>query len=185
MGETAQGARATIEGERGERIAALYARYAGSVQRLVSRRASVPWPVIEDACQSAWARLCSRDDVDVEASRVVRWLVVVAVREAWRYTERGRELPVGGWLTDISAAGELPEPSGRFADPLIVALARDDLRRRLLSLTPREREFLGLQVAGLGYTEIAARLGVTARTVERQIVRGRRKLRRGGDGVDA
>jgi len=120
MGGTAQGARATIECERSERIAALYARYGGAVQRLVSRRASVPWPVIEDACQSAWVRLCSCDDADVETARAVRWLVVVAAREAWRYTERGRGLPVGGWLTDVSVAGELPEPSGRFADPLVV-----------------------------------------------------------------
>jgi RNA polymerase sigma factor (sigma-70 family) len=180
MGETAQG----LE-RRTDQIAALYKKHAVSVERLVSRRASVPWPVIEDACQTAWGRLCSRDDVDVETSAAVRWLVVVAVHEAWRYTERGRELPVGVWLTEVNAAGELPEPSGRCADPLVVTVGRDDLRRRPLSLTPREWQFLGLQVAGLSYAEIAARLGVTVRTVERQIVRGRRKLRRGGDGVDA
>lgn len=185
MGGTAQGARAASRCERGDRIAALYVRHGRAVERLVSRRVRVPPPVIEDACQTAWARLCSRDDVDVESSRAVRWLVVVAVHEAWRYTERRRELAVGGWLTDVTVAGELPEPSGQLADPLIVAIWRDDLRRRVASLTPRERQFLALQVAGLSYAEIAARLRVTARTVERQIARGRRKLRRGGDDVGA
>jgi RNA polymerase sigma factor (sigma-70 family) len=173
-----------IAGERSQRVAALYERHAPTVERLVSRRARVPRPVIEDACQTAWARLCVRDDVDVDPSRAVRWLVVVAVHEAWRYTARRRELAVGGWLQDVDA-GELPEPPGQAPDPLSVATQRDELRRRLGALTPREREFLTLQVAGLSYEEIAARLRVTVRTVERQILRGRRKLRRAGDGVDS
>jgi RNA polymerase sigma factor (sigma-70 family) len=171
--------------ERSERIAVLYERHAATVQRLVSRRANVPRAVIEDACQTAWVRLCARSDVDVEASGVLRWLVVTAVHEAWRYTSRRRELDVGGWLPDAETAGELPEPCGEAPDPLAVAADRDELRRRLLVLTPRERQFLALQAAGLSYAEIATRLRVTVRTVERQILRGRRKLRQGGDGADA
>jgi len=174
-----------ISAGRKQRITALYERHASTVERLVSRRANVPRPVIEDACQTAWARLCLRDDVDIEPSSTLRWLVIVAAREAWRYTGRRRELAVGGWLPDVDATGELPEPPGPALDPLILACERDDLRRRLIVLTPRERQFLSLQVAGLSYAEIATRLGVTIRTVERQIVRGRRKLRQAGDGVDA
>ena len=47
----------------------------------------------------------------------LRWLVVVAVHEAWRYTDRRREVPVGGWLSDGGAAAELPEPPGQSGTP--------------------------------------------------------------------
>lgn len=167
---------------RSERIAVLFEQYAQRVERVVSARASVPRSVIEDACQTAWVRLCMRNDVDVEASGALRWLVVTAVHEAWRYTGRRRELPVGGWLPDAEGVGEPPEPCGQAPDPLMLAVERDEVRRRLLVLTPRERQFLALQAAGLSYAEIATRLGLTVRTVQRQILRGRRKLRRGGDG---
>ena len=104
------------------------------------------------------------------------------MREAWRHTSRRRELAAGGWLPDADAPRELPEPSGEVPDPLLVALEHehtDQLRRRLDALTVRERRFVSLQAMELSYVEIAARLGVSTRTAERQILRGRRKLRQG------
>jgi len=91
---------------------------------------------------------------------------------------------VGGWLPDAEAPSELPEPSGEAPDPLLVALDHEhteELHPRLDALTIRERRFVALQAAGLSYVEIAARLGVSTRTAERQILRGRRKLRQGGE----
>jgi len=169
-----------IASGRGERIAALYERQGAAVKRLVSHRARVPEAVIEDACQTAWVRLCEHPDVTLGARAAVKWLVTTAVREAWRHTSRRRELTVGGWLPDAEGPGELSEPSGEVPDPLLVALERehtDELRRELDALTVRERQFLALQAAGLSYVEIAVRLGVSTRTAERQILRGRRKLR--------
>jgi RNA polymerase sigma factor (sigma-70 family) len=167
------------------RIAALFEREARRVERLVSRRARAPQAVIEDACQAAWARLCARDDVDVESPAVLRWLVVTAVHEAWRHTSGNREVTAGGFLPDPEVPGELPEPQAHGADPLAVTVQRDEARRRIGRLTERERQFLALQAAGLTYEEIAKRLSVSVRTVERQILRGRRKLRQEVIGVDA
>lgn len=87
---------------------------------------------------------------------------------------------MGCWLPDGDER-ELPEPVGDAPDPSVIAGERDVVRRRLAALTARERQFLALQALGLSYDAISAELDVTVRTVERQILRGRRKLRDGGD----
>jgi RNA polymerase sigma factor (sigma-70 family) len=171
---------------RADRIAVLYEREAQVVRRLVSRRANASDVVIEDACQTAWERLCAHTEVDVEAPAAVRWLVVTAMREAW-LRSRVREIPVGGWHGDAIDERELPEPASDALGPLGLAIEHehsDELRDRLRALTERERQFLALQAAGLSYREISVRTGATRRTVERQILRGRRKLEQ-GDGFDA
>jgi RNA polymerase sigma factor (sigma-70 family) len=166
---------------RTERIAELYERHAASIERQVSQRARAPRAVIEDACQTAWTRLCARADVDAEARGAVRWLIVTATREAWKLSSRQREVPIGGWSSE-PGEGELPEPAGETAEPPTVAIDHEhsrELRDRLADLNPRERQFLALQAAGLTYEEIS-QMGASIRTVERQILRGRRKLRNGG-----
>ena len=90
----------------------------------MANRAHAPHAVIEDACQTAWARLCARQDVEVEAPHTVRWLVVVAVHEAWRKSG-GREVTVGGWLPEVDGPGELREPCGDAPDQVAVAVSRD------------------------------------------------------------
>ena len=85
---------------RSERVADLYRHEAARVRRIVSRRVRAPEAVIEDACQTAWLRLCAHEDVAVDSRVAVRWLVITAIRESWRRTTGSREIPVGGWLPD-------------------------------------------------------------------------------------
>ena len=176
------GVASAMSAGRRERIGYLYERHAAVVRRLVGGRVNAPQAVIEDACHTAWLKLCGRDDVALNARSVVRWLVVTATRESWRHTSGRRELAMGGWLADGDER-ELPEPLGDAPDPSTIAGERDLVRRRLAALTPRELQFLALQALGLTYDEISAELDVTVRTVERQILRGRQKLRDGGDPV--
>jgi len=169
--------------ERCRRIDTFYRRHAVTVERAVARRVRAPQAVIEDACHTAWARLCEHPDVEVEAPGAVRWLVTTAIREVWRHVSRQREVGVGGWLPETDTEQELPEPAGPAPDPLAVVVAREhhrDLRERLRRLTARERQYLAMQGLGFSYAEIAAITGASIRTVERQILRGRRKLRDGG-----
>jgi RNA polymerase sigma factor (sigma-70 family) len=152
---------------RADQIAALYAEQARLVQRQVARRVNAPTAVIEDACQTAWERLCTHPGVEPVAPSAVKWLVVTAMREAWRRAG-GREIPT-----------DLGEPISDAPSPLEQTIAHehsDELRHQLRGLTDRQRQFLALQGAGLTYAEIAERTGTTLRTVERQILRGRHKL---------
>jgi RNA polymerase sigma factor (sigma-70 family) len=159
---------------RADQIAALYAQQARLVQRQVTRRVNAPAVVIEDACQTAWERLCTHPDVEPVAPSAVKWLMVTAMREAWRRAA-AREIP-----TDLT---DLGEPISDAPSPLDQTIAREDtdeLRDQLRRLTDRQRQFLALQAAGLTYAEIAERTATTLRTVERQILRGRHKLTEGG-----
>jgi RNA polymerase sigma factor (sigma-70 family) len=182
MGGTAPGSSggaSAMSACRRERIGSLYERHAEVVRRAVGGRVNAPHAVIEDACHTAWLRLCARDDVALDARSVVKWLVITATRESWRRSTGCRELAVGGWLSDVADC-ELPEPVGAAPDPSVIASERDLVCRRLAALTARERQFLALQALGLSYVEISVRLDVTVRTVQRQVLRGRRKLREGG-----
>jgi len=158
---------------RTDQIAALYAQQARLVHRQVTRRVNAPTEVIEDACQTAWERLCTHRDVDPNTPGAIRWLVITAMREAWR---RDRcEIP-----TDPT---DLTEPISDTPSPLEQAIDHehsDELRDQLRGLTDRQRQFLAMQAAGLTYAEIAQRADTTLRTVERQILRGRHKLTEGG-----
>jgi RNA polymerase sigma factor (sigma-70 family) len=155
---------------RADQIAARFAEQARLAQRQVARRVNAPAAVIEDACQTAWERHCTHPGVEPVAPSAVGWLVVTAMREAWRRTD-GREI-----ATDLT---DLGEPVSDGPSPLEQAIAHEDsdeLRDQLRKLTDRQRQFLALQAAGLTYAEIAERTGTSPRTVERQILRGRHKI---------
>ena len=160
---------------RQQRVATLYAQNARKVRRIVARQAS---GYVEDACQVAWERLLSHEEVDLEASGVIRWLVITAAREAWRRSARP-ELSLDGPGSREADNDEIDsfEPLSSEPDPLTVAIERDETRRRLARLSERERHYLALRVLGFSYEEIALKTGASKRTVERQLLRAQHKLR--------
>ena len=166
--------------ERRAQIAAFYARQSGRLLQLVRRDLRVDSDVAEDACQTAWVALLRRDDVPLDA-RGLAWMRIVARTAGYR-AARGRETPAGSLQVSAgdTETGELPEPAGERRGPLERAIEREryeQRRARLLSLPARQRQLLGLHGAGLTYEEIAERTGDSRRTVERQLLRGRARLR--------
>jgi RNA polymerase sigma factor (sigma-70 family) len=154
-------------------VAELYASLSERLERIVGMAVRAPRPLIEDACQSAWNRLwLYRREVRRETA--LSWLVTTAVHEALRL------LHVQSGL--LSLEREIEE-LGDGAVPAHAPPAADlcELRTRLegiRSLSRRQQQLLWLHGLGFSYAEIAARTGSTTRTVERQLLRGKRKLRK-------
>src|SRR5205823_1657156 len=132
--------------------------------------------VVEDACHHAWTKLINQGD-DVNRDAALVWLARTAIREAWKLDRRERrELSLDGALEE---QGE-PALPARLPDPAERAEQRERLRE-LSRLSERQRRLVWLRAAGLSYVEMAAFTGDSVRTVERQVLRASRSLRREGE----
>ena len=159
---------ATCVGE----VGGLYRRLAPRLERIVRLDVRAGDAVIEDACQFAWSRLVHHAD-RVRADTVLAWLARVAVHEALRLLRRERrELSLEGESESLQAhALWSPRPP-----PEVLYEHRERLAV-LAGLPERERRMVWLHALGLSYEEIATYSGCTVRTVERQLLRGKQRLR--------
>lgn len=160
-----QEARATDIGE-------LYAALSERLVKIVRSDVRAPDPVIEDACQFAWSRLIHHRD-RLCRETVLSWLVTTAVREAFKLIRRdGRELSLDAALESAR------EPLIRLHAPGAEELV--ELRERLAEighLPERQQRLVWLQGIGYTYGEMASCTGCSQRTVERQLLRAKRRLR--------
>ena len=159
-------------------VGALFERRAAQVHRLVRHEVRAPEPVIEDACQVAWSRLVTHRD-RVGRDTAVAWLVTTAMREAFKLLRREQfELSLDELLDDRAQLGE--SVLGPSAEEIVGHRERLEALR---SLSSRQRQLVWLQGVGLSYAEMADETGATRRTVERQLLRARRKLTAQDTGV--
>ena len=126
----------------------------------------------EDACQTAWLALLGREDVALDA-RGGAWLRAVALTAGAR-AARGRDVAAQPVVDRRGGAGG----GGERAVDRVVELEELPRRRaRVMALPARQRTLLALQGLGLSYDEISAVTGDSRRTVQRQLLRGRDRLR--------
>jgi RNA polymerase sigma factor (sigma-70 family) len=151
-------------------VGALFGSLAPRLERIVGSGMRAPRPLVEDACQVAWSRLWHyRDRVSVE--HVLPWLVTTAIHEAHALLRReSRCLSLERALEE---AGDGPLSAATLPD-----LCETRVRLELIrSLSARQQRLVWLHGLGFDYEEIATFTGSTRRTVERQLLRGKRKLR--------
>jgi RNA polymerase sigma-70 factor (ECF subfamily) len=119
----------------------------------------------EDALQEAYARLLDVAELDKTGGRARAYLFKVATNLARDRFRRRRESRIDDAAVDELASGEdPPEVVVDFGRGLSV------VKRTLLELKPRCRQVFLLRVSEeLDYDSIAARLGVSKRTVEREM----------------
>src|SRR5947209_2555235 len=171
-------------------IESLYRSHSARLRRVVRVDARAPEEVVEDACQHAWSSvLAHRERVD--ASSAFWWLAATAVHEAWRLAEPREACP---WPAEDAWSGEgwsatrcrTRAGDARAATPLVLAVPartppeivelRDRLRQ-IRRLPMRQQRLLWLHAIGLSYAEMARHERMTLRTVERQLLRGKRAAR--------
>jgi RNA polymerase sigma factor (sigma-70 family) len=153
-------------------VAELYVTCSEKLTRIVRKQVKASSVVIEDACQFAWYRLV-RHPQRVEQEAALSWLAITAVHEAIKLARRDqRELSLEGRLDDdgeLNVADVTPGPHEQLE-----FRERLDLVRRL---PDSQQRLLWLKAIGLSYEEIASEAALTLRTVERQLHRGRNRLR--------
>ena len=162
-----------------DEVAELYAAQDVRVRRLVRLNVQAPDVLVEDACQVAWMRLVlHRTRVRREAA--IRWLVRVAVNEAFKLIRRGaRDLSLDELSGDGDGDGEGAEARLRTPE-LLDELAEHHARLETIrDLPARQQRLVWLQGLGFTYEEMADETGTTRRTVERQLLRAKGALAQG------
>jgi RNA polymerase sigma factor (sigma-70 family) len=155
-----------------EDIAGLYTALSARLERLVRSEVRAPDAVIEDACQSAWSRLIQHAG-GVRRDAVLSWLATTAVREALKLIgRRERDLSLDAALEQGSEAILATWAPG--PDELVERRERLDA---LAVLPERQQRLVWLHASGLSYAEMASYTGYSQRTVERQLLRAKCKIR--------
>lgn len=159
-------------------LSRLYLEFAVFLEHIVRGGVQASDDVIEEACQTAWARLVShRHRIADDHAR--GWLARTAVHEALRLHRRQRR----DLRTETDVREEPADPGCPVApEPQSLVECRQRLES-VRQLPRRQQRIVWLRALGLSYEEMAAHEGCTSRTVERQLERARRGLRvieRGG-----
>jgi RNA polymerase sigma factor (sigma-70 family) len=153
-------------------VARLYPLLNRRLRQIVELDLDAPPGIAEDACQLAWCQLL-RHAHRVEPVTVLPWLASTAKREAVRQLRREQRDASLDAVLDAGGEALLPR-----AMPGVAELASQRQRLAALGGLPvRQQRALWLHAAGHTYQEIAAVTGDTPRTVQRQLLRGRRRAR--------
>lgn len=149
----------------------LYAELAPQLERIVIANVRASRTLLEEACQTAWTRLVAERD-SLTSGTELGWLATTATREALRLVRRQRR--------DLSLEQE-HEENGELLE-FVFAPGPErvvEMRERLAEvrqLPLRQQRLVMLQGFGYRYSEISAVTGDSCRTIDRQLVRARRKL---------
>jgi RNA polymerase sigma factor (sigma-70 family) len=153
-------------------VAEVYRALSGRLEHLVRMDVHASDVVIEDACQFAWSRFVHHSD-RVRREAALSWLVRTAVHEAFKLIRRAdRCLSLDAAIEQAGESGLLarvPTPDQQLADREKLATIR--------ALPERQQRLLWLHGLGLSYAEMAHYMGCTTRTVERQLLRAKHRLR--------
>jgi DNA-directed RNA polymerase specialized sigma24 family protein len=132
--------------------------------RVVTGSVNASPQTIEDACGFAWLQFFRHQP---DRSRMMSWLVRVAMREVWRLTAEE-------WRLGAELEPSVPSPKLEGED----RISWVETRAAVAALRGDERDLVLMAAAGYCYDEIARTTGHSRRAVERRLKRARRHLAR-------
>lgn len=155
----------------------LFSKYERPLQQFFRRRMGSEEDA-SDAAQEVFLRLARRPGAREAAEGRERAYLFTAARNLLIDRHRRRESRGADAVVPLAEADAVPAPDDT-EQQVIVHETTEVLRHGLSSLKRRDREVFVLHRFGnLGYRQIATRLGISERTVERRMSRALVHLRR-------
>jgi DNA-directed RNA polymerase specialized sigma24 family protein len=148
----------------------LFAEHATELRAAVRAAVHTSEANVDDACAFAWLQLVRYQPQRDGNGAVFPWLLTAATREAVKLDRRARRWADLQQLAE-AAVGLSPHTIRLAHHDRLVARPPDDPGQRL------DGRLELLRAMGYTRNEMAAMTGDSCRTVDRQLTRGRRKLR--------
>jgi RNA polymerase sigma factor (sigma-70 family) len=150
-----------------------FRRWRSPLRRFLAGRGAVRVADLDDVAQEVFLRLLRYESAEVvQHPQAYIFKMAANVCAEWAIRSRHRLAHEPRWLNTLVAEDSVEESFGHQQ-------VQTEIKRAIGTLNPRERAILKLHFEeGLSKAEIALRLGLTARVVQRDFEKSYSKLRR-------
>jgi RNA polymerase sigma factor (sigma-70 family) len=164
--------RTMADGETRTRLTSWFHQWRSPMRKFLVVHSALRGADLEDVAQEVFLRLLRYERAElVEHPQAYLYKMAANVAAEWALRARSRLPHEPKWLLELTAESQPDEDAERDA-------ASEEIERVLQRLPARQREMLKLHFAeGLGYAQIAERMGSSQRIVKRQLVKSYATLR--------
>jgi RNA polymerase sigma-70 factor (ECF subfamily) len=155
-----------------QRLSNWFRQWRAPLRKFLSGKATLPRADLEDICQEVFLRLLRYDRSDlVRNPHSYLFKMASNVAAEWSIRMHVRQPHDSEWLLPLIEETQPEDLVSRES-------SQKEIERALNTLAPRHQEILKLQFnEGLGYAQIAERIGSTPRAVKRSVMKSYDKLR--------
>jgi RNA polymerase sigma factor (sigma-70 family) len=154
------------------RLADWFRQWRVPLRKFLVGRGAIPASELEDVAQEVFLRLMRYERTElIEHPQAYLYKMASNVAAEWAIRGRYVRPHESKWLAGLSTENR-PEDEANQGE------IQDEVKRALLTLTPRQREVLRLQFfEGLSRMQIAERIGTSERSVKRTLIKSYQTLR--------